>query len=174
MFKNIRAKFLVGYSVITIAFTAILMSVVYLTERHQLAELALNNSMVLSGLHADLISSELLARVNVLEAVRAQVVQANGDVDQIVSELDTLMNLAHTRFLHVAYVDDEFNITDYKGVSESARDRPFVNDSRWFTQSYHITPAIIGRYTHIPIVSIGVRITNDDGEWTGTLLAPCR
>ncbi|TCS41380.1 sensor domain-containing diguanylate cyclase [Reinekea marinisedimentorum] len=171
MLKNIKSKFLLGYSLITIAFTVTLMGVAYLTERQELARLALENSTALSRLHADLISSEIRTRVTALQAVRSQITESDGDMALIIKHLATLMQLEQVGFLHAAYVDEDFNITDYNGVTESALDRSFLDDERWYTQEFHVTPPILGRYTNKPIISIGVPVLNDQGEWQGEVLA---
>ncbi|MDG3085797.1 diguanylate cyclase [Vibrio hannami] len=148
-------------------FIVLLLSVVYLSEKGKVLDLALDNSLSLSQLHANLVSSEFHQYVTALKAVSSQSNVKQGDKEYIINELHRLVDLGGGSFRNAIYVDKKFNAIDLTGISLPVSDLPFVKNKSWYKSEYSITPGELGLFTKEKTVTLGVPIRNRNGEWQG-------
>ena len=171
MFQSIRAKIVAIYSLVTVIFTSTLLCTIYINEREQVLNFALEKSTEISELHANLVSAEFRQYVSMLMMVRDQHLVKVGDISHIVSKLKRLVTVADGAFTNAVYVDRNLNLTDTKGYTGKVTHPLFLKGEQWASREYNISVPIFSRFEKDPVIMVAVPILDAEGKWMGTIAA---
>jgi len=169
MFYNIKAKLITLYSLVMIAFTSLLLCIIYINEKDQLLDLELEKSTEVSQMHAKLLSQEFDQYVTMLQMVNDDSQVKFNDKAGITRLLKRLLKVGNGSFINAIYVDESFNLTDASGKTGKVTHPLFMHGELWDNKEYTITDPIYTSFEQEPVIVVAVPILDELKEWNGTL-----
>lgn len=169
MFYSIRNKIVVLYTILTVAFTSVLLFALYVNEKERVLNLALESSAEISRLHAALLSQEFGQDIALLTMMSEAPHVKAGNVTQIAQDLKRLVAQGKGSFVNAVYVDQTLNLIDAKGFTTKVTHKKFMKGPQWEGKDYNITVPIKSLFEDSLVIMVAVPIRDDIGQWRGTL-----
>ncbi|MFT7053984.1 MAG: hypothetical protein ACJAU1_001542, partial [Psychromonas sp.] len=169
MFNSIKAKVIILFSLVMVAFTSMLLITISINERDRVLDLELEKSTEISKLHASILSQEFAQYVAMLQMLSDNPQIQLSDKSTIVRQLQRLMTVGKGNFINAIYVDKDLNLTDVAGNTNKVTHPLFLQGEQWANKAFNITVPVHSRFEKSPIIIVAVPILDAEDKWIGTL-----
>ncbi|PKH04087.1 diguanylate cyclase [Psychromonas sp. MB-3u-54] len=169
MFYSIKAKVITLFSFVMIAFTSMLLIVIYINERDHLLDLELEKSTEISKMHARLLGQEFAQYVAMLQMLCDNPQIKLNNKSGIVGQLQKLVNVGKGDFINATYVDKDLNMIDAAGNNHKVTSPLFLQGEQWANKAFNITVPIYSLLEKDPVIMVAIPLVDAEKKWIGTL-----
>lgn len=173
MFKTIKAKVLFVYSLCTALFIIAIVGMIYMQERSKLLNLAINNSMEVSGLYSHIVGDVVEKNILLLTNIADQEAVKRLDMEHIIKELSRLKEMDEKLYDNTTFLDTEGYVTDTYGRKMKIKEGSYAENLKQKLElpdtDYIVSDPIMGGLSNTPIVILSVPIRSDEGVFRGAL-----
>lgn len=162
MFKTIRSKFIIVYTLLIFIFMTGVIGTIYIQERHELLEISIESSLEMAKLYGENIGAEIDKNTSLLQKISKESQFSIGDMEHIVMELDSLKTFGGDSYKSVFYADNLGNVIDSYGSKSNIYDRQYFQLMKREDVNYVVSKPVVGKFTGVPIVVFAVPIRVDN------------